>query len=169
MTKKQKKVEETISDGASMEDILSSIRQAMSDGVERETHDDTTDTRPEESDVLELHQPVQEPAKNTAYTMQESPPPPHPRPQVHSQPRPQNAGSLLSAEAENLTRKAFHTLDEEIQRTQHLEVEQAYAALERMLRPILKQWCDKHLPHIVTHSVEKEIKSLVKGLTQKNT
>jgi len=140
-----------------MESILASIRQAMSEHSSEDEpirHQDThqppqTSENPpgvDPHDVLDLHTAAPIPEQGTA---------------------PEPAPSLLSEDAEQRTRSAIQSLDEQIQRKQHVEIEQAYIALERMLYPILKQWCDQHLPDIVTRSVQKEIKELVLNLSKK--
>ena len=136
-------------DGASMEEILSSIRQAMSEHTPDRNQEEPA-APPPEQDVLELHKPVQWNDDNTEEVAPIKPP-----------------STLLSEEAEERTRRVLNTLDEQIQRKQTHEIEQAYFALEKMLRPILTSWCDKHLPSIVTQSVQKEIKALVRNLSQK--
>ncbi|MCY4414073.1 MAG: DUF2497 domain-containing protein [Alphaproteobacteria bacterium] len=148
--KKDMNNDATLANGASMEDILSSIRQAM-----HETPETPAQTPPNTEDILDLHK--------TAPT-----PPQYDRWENANEPEPVcSAETLLSAEAEIQTRQALSSLNEEIQRKQRSEVEQAYFAIERMLRPILTEWCNKNLPDIVTRSVQKEIKALVQSLTQK--
>ena len=110
--------------------------------------------QPPESDVLELHKPVQW-SDETVEDIPDVPP-------IQKAP-----STLLSEDAEERTRRVLNSLDEQIQRKQTHEIEQAYFALEKMLRPILTRWCDKHLPAIVTQSVQKEIKALVRNLSQK--
>lgn len=150
MTQENKNPDQTpINDGASMEEILSSIRQAMSDQApnSKETQEEPPAAQ---EDVLELHKPVQWSDDASEEVAPIKAP-----------------DSLLSEDAEERTRRVLHTLDEQIQRKQTHDIEQAYFALEKMLRPILTKWCDKHLPSIVTQSVQKEIKALVRNLSQK--
>ena len=165
-----------LGEGSSMEEILSSIRQAMSEGLQDTSaasfEDETPSVEPfqkpmNDPDVLELNTTSTPPQKRPVWSN------PQPLQKPIAAPEPEelctdDALSILSPNSEKLTREALDTLDEQIQKNHAREMEQSYLALERMLRPILTQWCNKHLPEIVTRSVQKEIKFLVRQLSQKN-
>ena len=76
--------------------------------------------------------------------------------------------SFLDRDVEQQTKSLLAQLDQEVQRKQRQNFEESYFALERVLRPILKEWCNQHLPEIVARSVQKEIKQLVRTLTQRD-
>jgi cell pole-organizing protein PopZ len=125
----------------SMEDILASIKKVIAeekelrtavDEAERSRTPDEDEAESEEEEVLELDQPIETPADL-------GPP-------------------LLDEDAAETTR---HSLDELSSLAAAAPAAPAGNPLEdmvrEMLRPILKDWLDEHLPNIVNEHVRREI------------
>lgn len=124
-----------------MEDILASIKKVIAEEKELRTAvEEAEETRGEaadqeeqgEEDVLELDQPIEPP---------------------------RDLGpALLDEEAAETTR---HSLDELSTVAATVPPPSAVNPLEdmvrEMLRPILKEWLDEHLPNIVNEHVKREI------------
>lgn len=119
----------------SMEDILASIKKVIAEEKELRTAVATAPPAAEEEDVLELDQPV-EPLAPPADL---GPP-------------------LIDAEVAEESRRSFEELT-----TVAASVPPAPPAnpleemVRDMLKPILKQWVDEHLPGIVNDHVKREI------------
>ncbi|MEO7564430.1 MAG: DUF2497 domain-containing protein [Sphingomicrobium sp.] len=116
----------------SMEDILASIKKVIAEEKELRVSPPVTVADEEADDVLELDQPVAPPA---------------------------DLGSpLLDDEVAGETRKSFDRLSNVAAAippppaTNPLE-----DMIREMLKPILKQWVDEHLPQIVNDQVRREI------------
>ena len=145
-----------LNEGASMEEILASIRRAMQDKPQEEMVqseekcEDILDLQP---DSPPLHSAASEPL-STARRLE-------PEPEL-------NQRTFVNRDVEERTKELLSQLDHEVQRKQKQSFEESYMALERILRPILKEWCNQHLPEIVARSVQKEIKLLVRTLTQRD-
>ena len=123
----------------SMEDILASIKKVIAeekdlrtavDEAERTRNDETIDEREEE--VLELDQPIEPPA---------------------------DLGPPLMDE--NVAETTRHSLEELSSVAATAPASPVGNPLEEMvremLRPILKDWVDEHLPNIVNDHVKREI------------
>ena len=123
----------------SMEDILASIKKVIAeekelrtavDEAERTRNDETIDEREEE--VLELDQPIEPPADLGPPLMDEN---------VAETTR-HSLEELSSVAATAPAPLVGNPLEEMIR---------------EMLRPILKDWVDEHLPNIVNDHVKREI------------
>lgn len=121
----------------SMEDILASIKKVIAEEKELRVAADAPDSRPAEAppseeDVLELDQPI-------AAQIDLGPP-------------------LLDA---GVAQTARHSLDELSSVAASLPPPPPVNPLEEiirdMLRPLLKQWLDDHLPEMVGEHVQREI------------
>jgi hypothetical protein len=122
-----------------MEDILASIKKVIAeekelrtavDEAERTRNDETIDEREEE--VLELDQPIEPPADLGPPLMDEN---------VAETTR-HSLEELSSVAATAPAPPVGNPLEEMIR---------------EMLRPILKDWVDEHLPNIVNDHVKREI------------
>ncbi len=125
----------------SMEDILASIKKVIAEekelrsavGDAEEQHGEAEIGEAEEEDILELDQPVSVPAPDLG--------PP-----------------LLDEETAETTR---HSLEELSSLAATVPPPPTVNPLEEMvremLRPILKEWLDEHLPTIVNEHVKREI------------
>ena len=117
----------------SMEEILASIKRVIAEdsraGVPASARmRRTTEPAPPEEDVLELDDPVTE-----------------------------NAG-LLSSDAAAASRERLASLSALRQRSEMPADSGALEAVVReMLRPMLKEWLDEHLPGIVEQLVSREV------------
>ena len=123
----------------SMEDILASIKKVIAEEKELRTavdavEESSIEAAPEGDDVLELDEPIEAPpAANLG--------PP-----------------LLDEDRAETTR---HSLEELSTLAATVPSPPAVNPLEdmvrEMLRPILKEWLDEHLPNIVNEHVKREI------------
>ena len=123
----------------SMEDILASIKKVIAEEKELRTAvDEAERTRHEEpaeeaeDEVLELDQPIQPPASLGPPLMDED---------VAETTR-QSLEELSSVAATAPAAAAGNPLEDMVR---------------EMLRPILKEWVDEHLPNIVNDHVKREI------------
>ena len=122
----------------SMEDILASIKKVIAEEKELRTsvpaHDaaDEEETSAADEDVLELDEPL-------APAVELGPP-------------------LLDDDAAGHSRQALEQLQTVAATVPPLaQVNPLEDMVREMLRPILKQWLDEHLPHIVDEHVKREI------------
>ncbi len=156
-----------INEGSSMEDILASIRRAMQDKPTEESAS-SSNLETDNQDVLDLT-----PGPSPERHYREDPAPTtdlhyerEPSPSQHAEKH--TGSSFLDRDVELKTQELLSHLDHEVQRKQKQEFEESYLALERILRPILREWCNQHLPEIVARSVQREIKQLVHSLARKH-
>ena len=125
----------------SMEDILASIKKVIAEEKELRsaapaTGDPAQEAEGGDDDVLELDQPVPQPAEDT----------------IESGPL------LLDDEVAGETRKTFEALTSVAAAAPSLPAANPLEEMIRdMLKPILKQWVDEHLPQIVNEQVRREI------------
>ncbi len=128
----------------SMEDILASIKKVIADEKEMRTSAPSAwgdsaaaDAEDEEEDILDLVELVE---------------PPAPAPPVDLGP------PLVAEAAADATRQSLETLSSVAASVPPPpEVNPMEAMVREMLRPILKQWLDDHLPGIVDEHVRREI------------
>ena len=119
----------------SIEDILSSIKRVIADdsrlaGAARSARRlPRTEPEPADEDVLELDDPVTE------------------------------AAGLMSSDVAAASREKLAALTAIRQRDEAAAVDSGplEAVVKEMLRPMLKQWLDEHLPEIVEDLVTREI------------
>jgi cell pole-organizing protein PopZ len=127
----------------SMEDILASIKKVIAEEKELRTADETIDSvedepLPEDSapadeeDILELDQPLAPPMDLGPPLIDED---------VAGQSR-QKLEALQTVAATIPPAPSVNPLEE---------------IIRGMLRPMLKQWLDEHLPHMVDEHVKREI------------
>lgn len=73
--------------------------------------------------------------------------------------------SLLSKEALSASMNALSQLNQALSPKKSIQSNESLETfLHNMLRPLLKEWLDKNLPHLVESVVEKEIQELKKKL-----
>ena len=123
----------------SMEDILASIKKVIAEEKELRTavdavEESSIEAAPEGDDVLELDEPIEAP------------------------PAANLGAPLLDEDRAETTR---HSLEELSTLAATVPSPPAVNPLEdmvrEMLRPILKEWLDEHLPNIVNEHVKREI------------
>ncbi len=173
----------------SIEEILDSIRQIISDDDEQAAPE--TAPAPVKDDVIELteraphREDIQVDLKETAEPEQAykpeplaaaAPPPPKPEPKpepvvakTEPPPRPpvstsdtnEDFNSILTKNAEDSVMGAFSELTKHtsINKGDGITVEDV---VREELRPLLKQWLDKHLPSMVERLVQKELDRISK-------
>jgi cell pole-organizing protein PopZ len=121
----------------SMEDILASIKKVIAEEKEHRVHVATRETAPEpdladEEEVLELNEPLAPP-------MDLGPP-------------------LLDQSVAETSRQSMETLAAVAASAPPVpQVNPLEEMVREMLRPILKQWLDEHLPKLVDEHVKREI------------
>ncbi|HEU4970249.1 DUF2497 domain-containing protein [Sphingomonas sp.] len=153
----------------SMEEILSSIKRIIAEDTETLVPRRGTPA-PEsgdEPDVLELNQPVGEPVtmpelEPDSMSAEEAPaiaPAPVAPPATPPAPSAEEeAGALLSATTEAATRHALAALSRMVVKPEDPAADNTLEGLVRdMLRPMLKDWLDAHLPGIVQATVDREV------------
>ena len=156
----------------SMEEILSSIKRIIAEDSDapapapRRTAPEPSESSPEEPDVLELTQAVDEPE-----TMQTAEPEPEPQsisaeeapaiataPVAPSAPPEKDMDALLSASTAAATREALAALSRMVVKPEDAAADNTLEGLVReMLRPMLKDWLDANLPAIVQATVDREV------------
>jgi cell pole-organizing protein PopZ len=120
----------------SMEDILASIKRVIAEEKEIRAAAPPSEPEPDEADVLELDE-----------SMEAAPPPP-----VDLGP------PLLEEEVADESRMKLEELASVAATAPPLpQVNPLEEMVREMLRPILKQWLDDHLPNIVDEHVKREI------------
>ena len=164
-----------ISAEPSMEEILSSIKRIIAEEGDAAVASRTRRSRPapapkpapfdlEEEprdEVLELSQPVDEQAEEIPMPMgAPTPPEPHraAKPQVElsqagtSQPEP-----ILSQRAAEATRGTLEALSRMVVKPEVQGSDTLEGMVREMLKPMLRDWLDANLPHIVEAMVAREI------------
>ena len=118
----------------SMEEILASIKRVIAEdarapagGVSRSRRAPAAELPPPEDAVLELDDPVSE------------------------------ASGLLSNDAAAASRERLAALSALRQREMPADTSALEAVVREMLKPMLKEWLDEHLPGIVEQLVTREI------------
>ena len=151
----------------SMEEILSSIKRIIAEENEAPAPRRAKPARaeePEQPDVLELTQAVGEPetmqpaepeqesiSVEEAPALAEAPVAPEPTEE-------KTAEALLSATTEAATRHALASLSRMVVKPENPAADNTLEGLVRdMLRPMLKEWLDAHLPGIVQATVDREV------------
>ncbi len=164
-----------ISTERSMEDILSSIKRIIAeegDVGQRPRRLRTPPPAPleiHETDdadeaVLELADYADEPGS----TDDDAPEPApsaldQPKPVVDAQtPRARSEEAILSERAAQATRGSLDALSKLIVRPQVSGSDTLEALVRDMLRPMLSDWLDAHLPEIVERIVQREVERLTK-------
>jgi cell pole-organizing protein PopZ len=153
----------------SIEEILDSIRQIISDDDEEEAGP-SAEPEPEE-EVIELRNKVEEEPEpepepiEVDMTETELPPPPRrdppkPKPAPRREPE-QDFDSILTSVAETAAYEGFS----ELARRTAVE-EGGGITLEEIVRgelkPLLRGWLDKHLPPIIERLVQEELERVAK-------
>lgn len=160
----------------SIEEILTSIRQIISDDDEEAPEDVAPEPDPEpEEEVVELTEKVSEPEPEpepVAVSEPEAEPEPEPEPEpvreeieveMHDSEPPvadDDFDSVLTNNAENAAFDAFSEL------AKKTAVEHGGVTLEEIVRsemkPLLKDWLDKNLPRIIERLVQEELERVAK-------
>jgi hypothetical protein len=156
----------------SMEEILSSIKRIIAEegevapGRQRRPLRPTAPSphRPAEDEVLELRDPVPEPARPAA------PPPRTPEPEpVAAAPAPSPAAPpsppepIVSRETAAATRDALGQLSRLLVKPEPGSDGTLEGLVRDMLRPMLRDWLDAHLPALVEEIVSREIAKITAG------
>ncbi len=164
----------------SIEEILTSIRQIISDDDEEAGEAPAEEAAPEEpepdsesEEVIELTEKVDdEPAPETEAVSEPAPAPePEAEPEAVTEPEPievemqdsepeEDADSLLTDNAEDAAFEAFSEL------AKKTAIEHNGITVEEIvrseLRPLLKGWLDKNLPSIIERLVQDELDRVAK-------
>lgn len=169
-----------ISAEPSMEDILSSIKRIIAEEGEPAGPRPLRRARPaarplDEDEVLELSEPVgpapvprrEEPAAEAPLTREEtrmslpdaSPQPPRRQPQAPAaEPVRWDAPEpIVSRAAVEASRGALDQLSRMVVKPETPGAETLEGLVRDMLRPMLREWLDAHLPQIVEAAVEREV------------
>ena len=157
-----------ISTERSMEDILSSIKRIIAeegDVGQRPRRPRAPEPAPrdiEEADeaVLELADYADEPATTSDAEPFE---PAEPEPEPVTEPEPRRARSeeaILSERTAQATRGSLDALSKLIVRPQVSGADTLEGMVREMLRPMLSEWLDAHLPELVETMVAREIKRI---------
>ena len=162
----------------SMEDILSSIKRIIAEEGEPANPRPLRRSRPaarplDEDEVLELSEPVgtapaprtEEPAPEDFSTREEtrmslpdaSPSSPR-RPAQAAEPARWDAPEpIVSRAAVEASRGALDQLSRMVVKPETPGAETLEGLVREMLRPMLREWLDAHLPQIVEAAVEREV------------
>jgi cell pole-organizing protein PopZ len=163
-----------ISTERSMEDILSSIKRIIAeegDVGSRPRRPRAPEPAPrdiEEADeaVLELADYADEPSTTCdAESFEPVEPEPEPEPEPVIDPAPRRARSeeaILSERTAQATRGSLDALSKLIVRPQVSGADTLEGLVRDMLRPMLSDWLDAHLPEIVERIVQREVERLTK-------
>lgn len=174
----------------SIEEILASIRQIISDDDDKEgapepeapapepvfepvraaepepEPEEEPEPEPEEEDVLELTNPIAEPIEidlqEQAVEPPSPPPPPPPRP-APSAPVTSDEGILTEA-ARDATLSSMAKLAGNMPITRHREYGNITLEdlVREMLHPMLRDWLSENLPPMVERMVQKELEKLAR-------
>jgi cell pole-organizing protein PopZ len=123
----------------SMEDILASIKKVIAEekelrtAIDSEGGESALEVEQADEDVLELDEPIEE-----APPADLGPP-------------------LLNEDAAETTRHSLDQLSSLAASAPAQSVNPLEEMVREMLRPILKEWLDEHLPNIVNEHVKREI------------
>ena len=162
----------------SIEEILDSIRQIISDDDDGGAVQKTASPQPPADDIIELTEKIAE--QPPAQTIEpdavidmiepESPPVPPVRVQPPEPPKPMpppppvmrhetHADTLLTQAAEEAAMRAFTELTHRaaIEKGGGITIEDV---VRYEVRPLLRGWIDKHLPGIVERLVQKELEKI---------
>ena len=145
----------------SMEEILASIRRIISeDGDEAERKPGSFEET--QAEVGPEREPEEESKPEPLFEQQrteevEAPPPPPP---------PRLDDGLVSPPQAQETMESFNRLNEKLNEDYHeLPIGNGAITLERLtrelMRPMLKEWLDQHLPMMVERLVREEMERLV--------
>lgn len=157
----------------SIEEILASIRQIISDDDEEETVEEKPVEDPvkhESDDVLELteddlveEEPVEE------IVLQDSAPEPEPEPEPLPEPEPviekkPVPSEILSSGTQAAAMDSIHKLKTKmpINSSTSYDGVTLEDIVREMLHPMLREWMDENLPHMVERIVQKEMEKLAR-------
>lgn len=135
----------------SMEEILSSIKRIISEEPAaprpRRAPAPPVDADAEGGEVLELTDPLGEPARPLSLAPLAPPPPAAP-----------TREELISSTTAEASRAALAALSRMVVKPEEPQADNTLEGLVReMLRPMLKDWLDAHLPDLVNRAVEREV------------
>lgn len=145
----------------SMEEILSSIKRIIAEDPAgpRGRRDPAPAAAGEDEEVLELTDPVVPPRPMLAPApVDDAPgfPPAFPPPPVA--PRAPTREELISSTTAEASRAALAALSRMVVRPDDPHADNTLEGLVReLLRPMLKDWLDAHLPAIVSAAVQREV------------
>ncbi len=174
-----------------MEEILASIRQIISDEEKDEGAEDAPAAPAEEPTMLDEPEPDPEPeAAPDPEPEPEPAPEPEPNPvleltrvvnddgsvsdieeaqvgdidMLDSRPEPADPASLVSDPIADKATNAFGNLSNAVSSARSMPMGNANRTLEdvvkELLKPMLRDWLDSNLPHIVERLVEREVAKL---------
>lgn len=179
--------EETKEQDPSIDEILASIRQIISDdeksdGVRDDPapEPDYSVPEPDEEDVIELtdrveddedpEEPPIEVAMMDAPREEAPPPPPPPPPQPVPPPAPVMTQDLdteiLTQSAAAATLAGFTKLARDIQVSRSFEGVTLEDIVRAQLEPLLREWLDKNLPAMIERLVKEELERISKKVIE---
>ena len=120
----------------SMDEILASIRKVIDD--EKQAPSASSEEAPADEDVLELEQLAETEAERVVPPVELGPP-------------------LVSEDAAEASRRSLSSLQQVAAANPQPPANPLEAMVRDMLRPVLKDWLEKHLPEIVEEHVKREI------------
>lgn len=149
-----------ISAEPSMEDILSSIKRIIAeenDAPARGKRPARPAQRPEpfDDEILELSEQASE-----SDFAPESPPVPVPAAEAPAEPPVVPAEPLLSARTAEASRGPLDALSRMIVKPDTAGSDTLEGMVREMLRPMLREWLDAHLPALVEQMVAREIERI---------
>lgn len=158
----------------SMEDILSSIKKIIAeegDGTSRKRPVPRASAPEPIDDVLELHQAVEtvEPEEPVEQPVIAPPMPPKastPATRIPAEPVQASAPAtapILSAAAAQASRGALDQLSKMVVRPEAGSDGTLEGLVRELLRPMLSDWLDAHLPGIVEAIVAREVERIASG------
>lgn len=176
----------------SIEEILSSIRQIISDDdegdevMEEAAPEPEPEPEPEEEDVLDLTEVVGEPAAEPAIIEEPSPAPmPEPEPEIEidlrdSEPEPQpepepapavsqGRDSILTDHAADAALQGFSSLlgNLAVDRGAHPGGITLEDIVRELMKPMLRDWLDQNLPPLIEKLVREELERLAQKAMNK--
>jgi len=149
----------------SMEDILASIKRIIAEDVEsggpvraRRRAAPPPEEVVDEDDVLELSEEAPEPVAAA-----EPAPAADPVPMPMSPPVAVAPETIVSAETAEASRAPLDTLSRLVVKPETAGADTLEGLVREMLRPMLREWLDQHLPELVESMVAKEIARITGG------
>jgi uncharacterized protein len=165
----------------SMEEILASIRRIIAEDGEQPTTAQPAAAAPaaaqpasppRSDEILELTEVVEEEPSLDPAAADLTPPEPESMPPLHADDTDDRLVSDAAAAASVAALSQLHQLGpRNEQRMSDIPVGEGQRTIEdmvrEMLRPLLKEWLDSNLPHIVERVVQEEVSRLVRDVQRR--
>ena len=152
----------------SIEEILASIRQIISDDDEDQENEPVESPVQEESDdVLELteedlveEEPEMEPEPERDIVMEE----PEPEPPMPEEPRKPVPSDIMSSSTQAAAMSSLSKLTSKmpINSSRTYDGVTLEDIVRELLHPMLREWMDENLPNMVERNVQKELEKLAR-------